>query len=211
MAVVDPTLEFEKELFSAGVSVVIGIDEVGRGALAGPVVVGVCAITSTVEGFPDGLRDSKMLSEKRRSLVYPEVCGWGITATGSASPQEIDEFGISHCLGLAAKRALAAVFHAGADVAAATIILDGSHDWLTPVLATPVPVRLRVKADQDCASVAGASVVAKVERDTLMVALASDFPAYGWESNKGYGAAVHMSAIAEQGITIHHRASWVTP
>lgn len=204
----DPTLDVETGLFDSGATMVIGMDEVGRGALAGPVVVGVCAITS-VSPFPQGLRDSKLISAKRRELLEPEVRTWGVCAVGEASAVEICETSIVQALGQAGHRALTALFEAGVPVANATVLLDGSHDWLTPVLRSPLDVRTRVKADQDCAVVSAASVVAKVWRDTLMARLALEHPLYGWESNKGYGAATHMEAISMHGPTAWHRITWL--
>lgn len=206
---VEPTLERETLLFAAGVPVVIGIDEVGRGAMAGPVMVGACAITSGVGDFPPGLRDSKLVSEKKRVALDPLVRQWGVLAVGAASPAEIDQYGITFSLGLAGKRALALLFEQAVDVARSHIILDGSHDWLSPALASPLALTTAVKADQNCASVAAASIVAKVERDGLMVELAKGFEEFGWASNKGYGSVEHMRLIAERGPTMHHRVTWV--
>lgn len=205
----DPTLEVETGLFSDGATVVIGIDEVGRGAMAGPVMVGVCAITVAITDFPAGLRDSKMLSAPRREKLAPLLLVWAPTAVGAASAAEIDELGITACLGLAAKRALIALHEAGVPVGESTVLLDGAHDWLNPALTSKLHVITRVKADQDCAVVAAASVVAKVTRDALMVELDGEHPQYGWSSNKGYGAAIHMDAIRTVGVTAHHRQTWV--
>ena len=205
----DPTLEVETGLFSDGATVVIGIDEVGRGAMAGPVMVGVCAITVTITDFPAGLRDSKMLSAPRREKLAPLLLVWAPTAVGAASAAEIDELGITACLGLAAKRALIALHEAGVPVGESTVLLDGAHDWLNPALTSKLHVITRVKADQDCAVVAAASVVAKVTRDALMVELDGEHPQYGWASNKGYGAAIHMDAIRTVGVTGYHRQTWV--
>ena len=207
--VAEPTLDVERALFAAGTPVIIGIDEVGRGAMAGPVMVGACAITPAVGEFPAGLRDSKLVSAKKRLALDPLVRSWGVIAVGAATPAEIDQYGITWSLGLAGKRALALLFESGVDVASAHALLDGSQDWLSPVLASPITVQPRVKADQDCASVSAASVAAKVERDALMGILAAEYAEYGWDSNKGYGSAAHMEAIAAIGITPHHRASWV--
>jgi ribonuclease HII len=204
----EPTLEQEHILFGEGVPVVIGVDEVGRGAMAGPVCVGVCAI-EPVSSFPPGLRDSKLLSARRRAELYPLVRGWGMTAVGHATAGEVDAHGITACLGLAAKRALVALHEAGVPVGQAAVLLDGAHDWLNPALVHKLAVTTLVKADQSCASVAAASVVAKVERDELMALLAAEHPAYGWDSNKGYGSAIHMSAIRERGVTEFHRKTWV--
>jgi ribonuclease HII len=205
----EPTLDVEQELFAAGSPLIIGIDEVGRGAMAGPVMVGVCALGPGVTEFPAGLRDSKLVSKKKRVSLFPEVQQWAPTAVGEATAAEIDELGITACLGLAARRALILLHEAGVAVGEATILLDGSHDWLNPALASKLPVVTRIKADQDCAVVSAASIVAKVTRDELMVTLDAEHPEYGWASNKGYGAAVHMEAIKTRGLTPYHRASWV--
>lgn len=172
-------------------------------------MVGVCAIGPSVTEFPTGLRDSKLVSEKKRNVLFPQVQAWAPTAVGEASALEIDELGITACLGLAAKRALALLHHGGVSVGEATVLLDGSHDWLNPALSSKLPVVTRVKADQDCAVVSAASIVAKVTRDELMLSLDREHPEYGWASNKGYGAAVHMEAIKTRGLTPYHRASWV--
>jgi ribonuclease HII len=195
-------------MFAAGARLIIGMDEVGRGALAGPVAVGVCAI-SAPDDFPSGLRDSKLLSAKRREALEPLVRAWGACAVGDASAEEIDQLGITRCLGLAGHRALVALHELGVPVADAVVLLDGKHDWLTPVLNSPLTVVTRIKADQDCGVVAGASVVAKVWRDDLMVSLAEQHPEFGWDGNKGYGAAVHMAAIATHGATDWHRRTWL--
>ncbi len=210
MTVADPTLEVESALHGEGARWVIGCDEVGRGAIAGPVAVGLCLVDATVGIHPDGLRDSKMLSQKRREELAPLAAAWGrLTAVGLASAEEVDAVGIMAALGLAGKRALAQLHEAGAAVRESVILLDGSHDWLTPCLATPLRVRTRVKADRDCASVAAASVVAKVHRDTLMTRADDRHPGYGWPANKGYGSAGHFAAITELGATELHRRTWL--
>lgn len=207
---VDAGLEVERELFAAGAVWVIGIDEVGRGAIAGPVAVGVAAVRAPVTAPPPGLRDSKLLSEKRRNAMIPEITAWvAAGAVGLATAIEVDAAGIMHALALAAKRALADLHGLGVPVGDATLLLDGSHDWLSPRLSAPLRIITRVKADRDCASVAAASVLAKVHRDTLMIEAASRFPAYGWEGNKGYGSAAHFAAIAEAGLTELHRSTWL--
>jgi ribonuclease HII len=205
----EPTLEVEHAMFAAGSTLIIGIDEVGRGAMAGPVMVGVCALVPGISEFPAGLRDSKLVSEKKRTSLAPLVREWAPTAVGQASAEEIDELGITACLGLAAKRALADLYEAGVPVGQATVLLDGAHDWLNQALSSKLPVVTRVKADQDCAVVSAASIVAKVTRDELMVQLDAEHPQFGWASNKGYGAAVHMEAIKTLGTTVYHRITWV--
>ena len=109
----------------------------------------------------------------------------------------------------AARRALLKLHQQGVPVSSALILLDGSHDWLTPVLQSPLTIETRVGADRSCASVAGASVRAKVERDAIMRDAHDTHPHYAWDSNKGYGAAAHYAGIAEHGITEMHRASWI--
>lgn len=207
--VTEATREFELELLSSGASLVIGMDEVGRGAIAGPVTVGVCVVSLETVDAPPGLRDSKLLSPARREALASLVRDWAFVACGSASAAEIDELGISACLGIAGKRALIGLHDAGVRVGEAVVVLDGSHNWLNPALASPLRVVTRTKADRDCAVVAGASVVAKVERDSVMIALSEKYPSYAWDGNKGYGSAAHFDAIALLGATEHHRRTWL--
>lgn len=210
MAVADPTLDVEASLHSAGSRYVIGCDEVGRGAIAGPVAVGMCVVDAGVGPIPSGLRDSKLLAEKRRELLAPLAEGWARhSAVGLASADEVDRFGIIAALGLAGKRGLTLLYESGARVTESLVLLDGSHDWLTPALASHLSITTRVKADRDCASVAAASVVAKVHRDRLMIAADAECPGYGWASNKGYGTAGHFAAIDELGATELHRRTWL--
>ncbi|MGQ4537882.1 ribonuclease HII [Dermabacteraceae bacterium P7074] len=204
MAAVAPTLELERALGGR----VIGLDEVGRGALAGPVAVGACLVDTELAQFPAGIRDSKLLTPKRRLALAEQIPQCAPCTVGMAEPGEIDELGITRALALAAKRALAGLGEEalrGVDA----ILLDGSHDWLSAYGGSlPAPVTVRPKADRDCLSVAAASVVAKVARDELMVTLAARHPHYAWESNKGYGSAVHRQAILEHGVSEQHRVSW---
>ena len=208
--VVDPTLEFESDLHARGHRYVIGCDEVGRGAIAGPVAVGLAVVDASIGAHPVGLRDSKMLAEKRREELAPLAAGWALfTAVGLASAEEVDRVGIIAALGLAGKRALVSLHELGVAVRQSVILLDGSHDWLTPALASPLSVQTRVKADQDCSSVAAASVVAKVHRDRLMIAADAATPGYGWSGNKGYGSAAHYEAIGRLGPSSMHRQTWL--
>lgn len=215
MPAVDPSLELERDLL-AHAPVVIGLDEVGRGAIAGPVAVGACALGSAHvdDGMPAGLRDSKLLSAKRRLAIAPLVESWALaTGVGMCSAAEIDEFGIVACLAAAAKRALAALHGRGVDVARAAVILDGSHDWLSPALAHPLEIVVRPKADRDCGAVAGASVVAKVQRDRLMREAheSGEHADYSWHTNAGYGSAAHLAAITANGPSPLHRRTWLRP
>ena len=169
-----PTLEFERELFATGARIVAGMDEVGRGALAGPVTIGVVAVDTSVGAVPEGLADSKLMTIKRREAMVPVAKEWGLAwATGSATAAEIDKYGIMSALGLAGSRALAAL-----GVVPDVIILDGNNSFLMEEDNGP-RVITRVKADQNCACVSAASVIAKVERDALMTQLHEQFPHYG--------------------------------
>lgn len=207
-----PDLDLELRLVAAGATAVIGVDEVGRGALAGPVTVGLVAVSAATGTPPDGLDDSKQLTRRRREALVPAIEAWcADAALGSASAAEIDQHGIIGALRLAFLRGYAALSVAGSHV-----ILDGKHDWIGgPDLLHPdaptVSVTTLVQADRSCASVAAASVLAKVDRDALMRTLSQSYPAYGWESNVGYGAATHLAAIRQQGTTEHHRRSWRLP
>jgi ribonuclease HII len=210
VVVTSPTLDVEAQLHGGGARFVIGCDEVGRGAIAGPVAVGLCVVDVSVGAMPEGLRDSKLLSEKRREVLAPLAASWALfSAVGLATAGEVDEVGIIAALGLAGKRALISLHDAGARIRESVILLDGSHDWLTPALQSPLRLTTRVKADRDCASVAAASVVAKVHRDRLMIDAHDATPGYGWASNKGYGSADHFAAIAELGATDFHRRTWL--
>ena len=205
----DPTLDLERELFAAGATCVVGVDEVGRGAIAGPVVVGVSVIRAVTD-FPVGLRDSKLITAKRREALIGPVRDWvEAVELGEASAAEVDEFGIVSALTRAGERAFAKLAIAGHDLTGAVVLLDGTHNWLTGGLIPELDIRVRAKADRDCAIVAAASVCAKVYRDGLMVSAGGESDPYGWASNKGYGSEGHFAAIAEHGATVFHRRTWI--
>ena len=206
-------------MLRAGARVVVGMDEVGRGALAGPVSVGAVAVDLATRSCPKGVADSKLLSPAARERLAPGIRRWGVArAVGHASAGEIDDVGIIAALRLAGGRALRAL-----GVTPDVVLLDGSHDWLTApavldlfgtmadVPDAGVAVRTRVKADRTCASVAAASVLAKCDRDALMVSLSGAHPGYGWAENKGYGAPEHVAALRALGPTELHRRSWRLP
>ena len=198
-----PTLDYERELMASGARIIAGMDEVGRGAIAGPVTIGVVAIDATIGAVPEGLADSKLMTPKRREVMVPIAKEWGLAwATGSATAAEIDKYGIMTALSLAGSRALTAL-----TVRPDIIILDGNNSFLLEEDDGPRIVT-RIKGDQTCASVSAASVIAKVERDALMTQLHEQFPHYGWIGNKGYGAALHTDAIKIHGVTDLHRKSW---
>lgn len=213
-----PSLRVERSLHREGFAVLAGMDEVGRGALAGPVTVGVVCVDQRAKTAPRGVRDSKLLTPDRRQALIVPIQRWALAwGVGHASPAEIDEVGVIAALRLAGRRALAA-----AGIRPDLVLLDGCHDWLSDPAAqgllglladapTAPPVRTRVKADLTCSSVAAASVLAKVERDELMRGLSFDHPVYGWEVNKGYAAPEHLAALAAHGPCVLHRRSWRLP
>lgn len=211
-----PTLRTERALFAVGHPFVLGCDEVGRGALAGPVTVAMVLLDVSVGQMPTGLRDSKLLAEPRRERLAPSVGRWvrgyGV---GDVAAADIDAHGIMASLGQAGARAFSALLEAVPDVAerldGVPLILDGNHDWLSAVLAHRVAVTTRVKADRDCATVAGASVLAKVHRDRAMRAHHTAWPAYGWDENKGYGTRGHRAALERCGPSPLHRTTWWHP
>jgi ribonuclease HII len=216
-----PTLDFENNLFSRGAKLVAGMDEVGRGCLAGPVSVGVAVINIDCVNPPENLADSKLLTHEQREELLPLVKDWVKDfAVGHASNDEIDEIGLTRALRRAGRRALAQL-----ETKPDHLILDGKHNWLMPEKETqnmfeqefddgPLSVDLKIitqiKADLTCASVAAASIVAKTTRDQLMSELSKEFPKYFWADNKGYAAPEHLEAIKTIGATKYHRVSWKT-
>ena len=211
-----PTLDLELELISAGAKYVAGVDEVGRGALAGPVSVGVAIVSAETPQVPPGLRDSKQISRVAREKLIAPVSTWVLEyAIGHVAASEIDQIGIVPALRLAWVRA-----HQQLSIKPDHVILDGKHNWIlepesdlftTPISDIVVPVTMKVKADAACASVSAASVLAKVARDDLMREAALIYPDFGWEGNVGYGSSDHMAAIARLGPTDLHRKSWNLP
>jgi ribonuclease HII len=202
-----PSLNLERELFDSGAKYVLGIDEVGRGAIAGPVAVGVAVIeiSKLNESWPAKLRDSKLLSEKVREELFEPTGAWvNQWAVGMASAQEIDANGIVWCLEAAAKRAVDQLELNFDEVHA---ILDGSHNWLA---RAPFRVKVQTKADRDCTSVAAASVLAKVTRDRMMIELSEQIKGFGFDGHKGYASAGHLAAIRELGPSAEHRHTWLT-
>ncbi len=202
-----PNLSLEQTLFDSGAKFVLGIDEVGRGSVAGPVGVGVTVLSpaNLSEPWPAKLRDSKLISEKVREELFALTAGWVTQwAVGMASAKEIDDYGIVWALEVSAKRAIDQLEIEFDSVMA---ILDGSHNWLA---RAPFHVHVQPKADRDCASVAAASVLAKVTRDRLMVDLAESVPGYGFEGHKGYASAGHIAAIRDLGPSSEHRVTWLT-
>ena len=195
---------------SRGFRSVIGCDEVGRGPLAGPVVAGLVVWSPGQDSWPEGLYDSKAVTEKRRGPLAQALReAFPQHALGESAAEVIDEHGIQKALALAVVEGLTALASQGVAVGHSVLLLDGSHDFVTRHLPHPLPVVTRTKADRDCVSVAAASVIAKVHRDEAMIAHHDTYPQYGFASNKGYGSQAHMEAIAQHGITPLHRASWI--
>lgn len=223
-----PTLRVERSLLRSGASTLACVDEVGRGALAGPVSVGVVVLDAAVRTAPRGLRDSKLLTPRARRELLPRLRRWPVaSAVGHADPYEVDAVGIICALRVAAARAFTSL---GMTVDMA--LLDGNHDWLTApaepeglfpdprvsvgasladMSALPSRVHTRVRGDLTCAGVAAASVLAKCERDAIMVDLGAQQPEYGWALNKGYSAPDHIEALRRHGPTGLHRQSWNLP
>lgn len=213
-----PTTNLEQQLVANGSRFIIGIDEVGRGSIAGPVAVGVALIDSwnlDIEGYPRAVMDSKLMTEKARESTFVELQNW-LTgfAVGMADAKFIDEQGIIAALSKSAALALDQLLsrdNLRSEFVrdGVTIILDGSHNWLAEQ-AAGLSVVVREKADRDCVVVAAASVLAKVQRDRLMIELAKKYPEYGFEGHKGYASAKHIDALQKKGPSDVHRLSWLT-
>ena len=180
------------------------MDEVGRGAWAGPVTVAAVVPAPKRVRALRAVRDSKQLTPDRREVAADVVLGWApAVGIGHASHEECDELGMTRALRAAGRRALEQLAAVGYEPD--RIILDGTFDYLD----LGQRVRTVVKADVSSLAVAAASCVAKVTRDRLMAEEATHFPAYGFESNRGYPAPVHRSALAAYGPSAIHRRSWV--
>lgn len=203
-----PTPDFELSLLRHH-GWVIGVDEVGRGAIAGPVAVGAVAVSlAHLDVWPTSIRDSKLMTEQSRRVTEPQIRAWASSAVGMATVAEIEHFGITESLALAANRAIGELIGNDPRCSAnPVVLLDGAHDWLSQTVGHPVVVQR--KADQECVSVAAASVVAKVARDQLMVELAAVHGSYGFEGNKGYASQEHIAALQEKGPCPEHRLSWL--
>ena len=192
-----PNLNRERRCWESGESVVVGVDEVGKGAWAGPLTIGAVVLPSA--GRVNGIRDSKMLTPSAREGLFDRIGGWATSwSVGHASAQECDELGMSGAQRLATRRAL--------DRLAVTpdrVLIDGNWNYIDWFPSTAI-----VKGDQTCLSIAAASIMAKVVRDQIMSKSAADFPAYIFEKNKGYPAPQHRMALAGYGPCVIHRKSW---
>jgi ribonuclease HII len=198
-----PTRSIEKELWDLGHDVIVGMDEVGRGAWAGPLAVGAAVLPRGRR--VNGVRDSKMLTETDRERLFERIARWcDAWAVGVASQEECDELGMADAQRLAARRAIDGIEAVGVRPDAA--VLDGKWDFVSPNVRHVVR---RVKADRDCLSVAAASVLAKVVRDREMRLLADHYPNWGFDTNKGYPCPMHKAALQGYGPSSIHRRTWI--
>lgn len=175
---------------------VAGVDEVGRGPWAGPVVA--AAVVLRTDMLPDGINDSKKLSAQKREYLYDILMAIADVGIGQASVEEIDTLNILKATKLAMERAVLALPYIPD-----AILVDGNHGFNAPCMVQPV-----IKGDSISLSIAAASIIAKVTRDRLMEELAQSFPYYGWEKNVGYGTKAHQEGMQQYGITQHHRKSF---
>lgn len=195
-----PTRSIEKELWAEGHGIIVGIDEVGRGAWAGPLMVGAAILPR--DKRVNGVRDSKMLTESNREKLFDRIAGWcDAWAVGAASQQECDELGMADAQRLAARRAVDAL-----GVRPDAAVVDGKWNFLQGAVPH---VEMRVKADMHCLSVAAASILAKVTRDRIMREMAESYPHWSFDTNKGYPCPVHKAALQGYGPSAIHRRTWV--
>lgn len=190
--------EIERGYFDKGVGVIAGVDEAGRGPLAGPVCAGAVILPPYIA--IEGLNDSKKLTERARERLYGEITSRAVSwAVGWASSEEIDELNILNATYLAMNRAIA-----GLAVLPELTIIDGNR-----ANGVTYPNVCVVKGDARSASVAAASIIAKVSRDRLMLELADEYPQYGFERHKGYPTALHYSKLREFGPSPIHRVTFL--
>jgi len=194
----DPTFEFEQHYRRAGKNLIAGVDEVGRGPLAGPVLA--CAVILAQDYFLPGIRDSKKLSaHKRRELaavLKREALCW---AVGSASVEEIEQFNIRQATFMAMRRALASL-----PLKPDFVLVDGENLTGSPCDSTGI-----IGGDSRSVTIAAASIIAKVERDRLMTELDRVYPVYRFAQNKGYGTRVHIELLRRYGPSAQHRLSFL--
>lgn len=191
-------LEYEKEVISQGYEYVCGVDEAGRGPLAGPVCA--AAVILPKDTLIEGVNDSKKLSEKKRELLFDVIKEKALAySVAWASVEEIEEINILNAAMLAMKRAVE-----GLQVKADFAIIDGNK---TPLLS--IPSKAIVKGDAKSMSIAAASILAKVSRDRLMLEYGEKYPEYKFEKHKGYGTKLHIEALKEYGVSPIHRPSFL--
>lgn len=188
----------ENEIYASGVNILCGVDEAGRGPLAGPVCAAAVILPRGLE-IP-GLNDSKKLSEKRREALYDVIVSSAMAyGIAFADVEEIERLNILHATFLAMNRAIAQL-----SVRPELALIDGNRDS-----DIEVPSRCIVKGDSRCADIAAASILAKVTRDRYMIKMAEQYPQYGFEQHKGYGTKQHYAALREYGATPIHRMSFL--
>lgn len=192
-----PDLSFETAARAQGFAAICGVDEVGRGPLAGPVTA--AAVILDPDRIPAGLNDSKTLTEARRAALFPALMATAQVSIAHASVEEIDALNILRASHLAMERAVN-----GLSTRPDHALIDGN---LIPK-GLDIPATAIVKGDARSLSIAAASIVAKVTRDRIMVDLAQQYPAYGWNVNAGYPTQAHLKALLDFGITPHHRRSF---
>jgi ribonuclease HII len=192
-----PDFTFETAAHARGFTAICGVDEVGRGPLAGPVTA--AAVILDPARIPDGLNDSKALTEARRTTLFTAILQVAQVSIAHASVAEIDELNILRASHLAMERAVN-----GLSTPPDHALIDGN---LIPK-GLVIPAEAIVKGDARSLSIAAASIVAKVTRDRIMVDLAQQYPAYGWNVNAGYPTPAHLQALLDFGITPHHRRSF---
>lgn len=196
-----PGLGVERALWAAGNEVVVGIDEVGKGAWAGPLTLGAAVVPKDRRIYK--IRDSKMLTEDEREVLFDRVADWcDAWAVGHATHEECDELGMSDAQRLAAQRAL----H-GLGLAPDHVVMDGNWDFVGHLVGASRTTKI-IKGDATCLSIAAASILAKVTRDRLMRDAAVNYPAYVFDQNKGYPCPRHKAALQDQGPCALHRRSW---
>jgi ribonuclease HII len=195
-----PSLEVERELWNAGAEYVVGIDEVGRGAWAGPLSVGAAIVPR--DRRINNVRDSKMLSEPKREELFDRISQWCVAwAVGHAEQWECDEYGMARAQRLAAKRAIEGL---RLPCEPHHVLVDGNWDFIGRGTT-----KLLVKGDARCLSIAAASVLAKVTRDRRMREYADHYPLYNFENNKGYPCPRQKAALRAFGPSAIHRRRWV--
>ena len=190
--------ELESEIYAEGFSLICGVDEAGRGPLAGPVYAAAVILPRDI--VIDGLNDSKKLTEKKREALFDVITERALTyGIASASVKEIEELNILNATFLAMNRAIEKL-----DPVPELALIDGNRNT-----GIAMPSRCVVKGDSRCADIAAASILAKVSRDRYMLTLAEKYPQYHFEQHKGYGTKLHYEALREYGPSPEHRPSFL--
>jgi ribonuclease HII len=192
-----PSRNAERHCWDLGEDVVVGIDEVGRGAWAGPLTLG--AVVLPHDGRVNKIRDSKMLTAAQRELLFDRITDWAVAwSVGHATQDECDKLGMSEAQRIAAVRAIDAL-----GVTPSRVLVDGNWNFVRGYPTTTI-----VKGDRTCLAIAAASILAKVTRDAMMAEASIHHPEYGFDRNKGYPAPEHIAALAGYGPCRIHRTSW---